>query len=308
MTSSHNPEQNQILRKLQLTELKILTEFDRLCRKHNLRYYIVGGTLIGAVRHGGFIPWDDDIDVSMPREDFKKLLKIAESEFTSGYFLQTRKTDKCSFYYAKLRKNGTCFREEKFEHMDFHKGIFMDIFPLDYIPENKLLQKLLFKGFGLMSGIISSKEKTDEYLFRDKSKLAIFLLKCIRFILPKCFASALRRGIAGFSGAISNKKLLASFSGFHGYPKEISPEEWWAEGCDIKFEDKTVKAPKEYEKLLTHMFGNFMGLPPESQRINHNVDYGSIVFEGITKEDYKPTIIKERNPSKDSDYIIHPVN
>ncbi|MBR3971705.1 MAG: LicD family protein, partial [Ruminococcus sp.] len=230
----------------------------------------------------------DDIDVSMPRKDFKKLIKIAKDEFGDKYFLQTHKTEKnCSFYYAKLRKNGTFFGEEKFGHRYFHKGIFIDIFPLDYIPENKVLQKLIFKSFGLMSGLISSKDKTDNYLFEDKSKATLFLLKPL-CILPKGFISALRTGIAKLSNILSNKKLLASLSGFHGYPMEISPEIWWSEGCDIAFEDKTVRAPKEYDKFLRHMFGDYMILPPEEERITHNVNPDKIIFDGATYEDYKP--------------------
>ncbi|MBE6738522.1 MAG: LicD family protein [Ruminococcaceae bacterium] len=290
-----NQNTNSILKKLQLEELGLLTELDRVCRKHKLNYYIVGGTLIGAVRHKGFIPWDDDIDVSMPRKDFNKLCKLSKTEFGEKYFFQTHKTEKnCSFHYAKLRKNGTYFGEEKFEHQSFHKGIFMDIFPLDYIPENKLLQKLLFKGFGLFSGLISSKDKSDEYLFKNKSGLFVFILKCIRCITPKFLLQAFRSLLTKLSNLLANKKLLASFSGFHGYPKEIAPALWWADGTELTFEGKSVMAPKEYKTLLTHMFGDFMELPPEEERITHNVDLQKIVFDGATVEDYKPKINKKR--------------
>lgn len=298
---------NSILRKLQLEELSILTELDRVCRKYGLRYYVVGGTLIGSVRHKGFIPWDDDIDVSMPRKDFKKLSEIAKTEFSENYFFQTHKTErKCSFHYAKLRKNGTYFGEEKFEHQAFHKGLFIDIFPLDYIPENKILQKLLFKGFGLFSGLISSKNKSDEYLFKERSGISLVILKILRFITPEFLLQAYRNLLVFISNLLSNKKLLASFSGFHGYPKEISPESWWAEGTDLSFEGKTVRAPKEYETLLTHMFGDFMVLPPKEERINHNVDPKRIILQGATKEDYKPKIKKKR--TKNNEYEITEIN
>ena len=106
MVNSDNPNTPQsTLRTLQLTELEILREFDSLCRKHGLQYYIVGGTLIGAVRHGGFIPWDDDIDVSMPKKDFRKLCKIANKEIGEACFLQTRKTDrKCQMKLFRSRQ------------------------------------------------------------------------------------------------------------------------------------------------------------------------------------------------------------
>ena len=302
-------EKNRVLRKLQLTELEILKELVRVCRKHNLRYYIVGGTLIGAARHGGFIPWDDDIDVSMPRKDFDKLCKIAKEEFGENYFLQTRKTDKkCYFHYAKLRKNGTYFGEDKFEHTALHKGIFMDIFPLDYIPDNKALQKIFFRGFSCLTGFICSKEKTSEFLYKNMSLPFIVSFRLLQCILPKCLLLSLRSLLAKLSRGLSKKKLLASLSGFHGYPMEISPENWWGEGCDIEFEGITVKAPSQYKTLLTHMFGNFMELPPEEERINHNVDPEKIIFEGATSEDYKPKFKRKRSHRYyGCDYDIIPI-
>ena len=301
---------NQILRKLQLTELEILIELDRVCRKHNLRYYIVGGTLIGAVRHKGFIPWDDDIDVSMPRKDFDKLCKIAKDEFGTDYFLQTHKTDKkCYFHYAKLKKEGTYFGEDKFEHTALHKGIFMDIFPLDYIPKNKALQKVIFRGFSCLTGFICSKEKTSEFLYKNMSLPFIVTFRIIQCILPKCLLLGMRALLAKLSNGLSRKTLLASLSGFHGYPMEISPEKWWAEGCDLEFEGMKVMAPKQYHTLLTHMFGDYMQLPDEKDRINHNVDPEKIVFSGVTKEDYKPKIKRKRSHRYyGCDYDIYPVN
>lgn len=289
-------EKNRVLRRLQLTELEILRELDRVCRKHNLRYYVVGGTLIGAVRHKGFIPWDDDIDVSMPRKDFDKLCKIAKEEFSGDFFLQTRKTEKnCYFYYAKLRKNGTYFGEDKFEHTTLHKGIFMDIFPLDYIPKNKALQKIFFRGFSLLTGFICSKEKTTEFLYKNMSLPFIVIFRLLQCILPKCLLLAMRSFIGKISNALADKSLLASLSGFHGYPGEIAPEKWWGEGCDIEFEGLTVRAPSEYHTLLTHMFGDYMQLPPEEERINHSVEPEKIIFDGVTEEDYKPKIKRKRS-------------
>ncbi len=302
-------ERNRILRKLQLTELEILRELDRVCRKHNLRYYIVGGTLIGAVRHKGFIPWDDDIDVSMPRKDFDKLCKVAKEEFADDFFLQTRKTDKnCYFYYAKLRKNGTYFGEDKFEHTKLHKGIFMDIFPLDYIPENTALQKLFFRGFSMLTGFICSKEKTTEFLYKNMSLPFIVTFRLLQCILPKCLLLGMRNLIGKLSNILSKKKLLASLSGFHGYPMEIAPEKWWGEGCDIEFEGLTVRAPSQYHTLLTHMFGDYMQLPPEEERINHSVEPEKIIFEGVTHDDYKPKIKRKRSHRYYScDYDIVPI-
>lgn len=310
MPCNDNSNKNSsVLRKLQLTELEILREFDRVCKKHNLRYYLVGGTLIGAVRHKGFIPWDDDIDVSMPREDFDKLCSVAKEDFGGSYFLQSSKTEKnCYFYYAKLRKNGTCFPEKKFEHTPMHKGIFMDIFPLDYIPEKKVVQKLLFKGFSCLSGFICSKEKTSEYLYKDTNLPFFILLRFLQSIAPKRLILSMRNLLAKLSSAFSSKKLLASFSGFHGYPMEIAPAKWWGDGCDVEFEGYTFKAPSEYHTLLTHMFSDYMKLPPEEERVNHSVDENKVIFEGATLEDYKPKVKRKRNRrNSETEYTDYPI-
>ena len=288
------------LRKLQNTELSILCELDDVCRKHNLTYYVVGGTLIGAARTGGFIPWDDDIDVSMPRKDFDRLISLKD-EFGSDYFLQTHKTEKeCTFFFAKLRKNGTYFGEEKFEHTGIHKGIFIDIFPLDYISDKPIVQKLCFKGVGLINGFIASKAKSSEYLYEGKSKAFVFALRIIQSILPLPLLFFMRNISCKICNALSNKKLLASLGGFHGYPKEIAPAKWWGKSCDILFENKKVMAPAEYKTLLTHMFGDYMTPPPESQRENHTVAEEKIIFEGCTKEDYQPKVKRKRVDSFNS--------
>ena len=288
-------ESDKKLRKLQQTELEVLMELDRVCRKHNMRYYIVGGTLIGAARTGGFIPWDDDIDVSMPREDFDKLLKLKD-EFSSDFFLQTHKTEKeCYFFYAKLRKNGTYFGEDKFEHTGIHKGIFMDIFPLDFISDKGFVQKICFKSFSLINAFICSKKKTSEFLYKNMSLPFIVTFRLIQSILPLPLLYGLRSLTAKLTKALSNKRLVASLAGFHGYPKEIAPFELWAEGTDIEFEGKTVRAPKEYKKLLTHMFGDYMQLPPVEERVNHTVADENIIFDGVSKEDYKPKFMRKRS-------------
>lgn len=306
---SKEEERNRTLRKLQLEELEILKAFDKVCRKHNLRYYIVGGCLIGAVRHGGFVPWDDDIDVSMPRKDFEKLLRIAPTEFKDEFFLQNQKTEKnCYFYYAKLRKNGTYFGEDKFEHIDMHKGIFIDIFPLDYVPDMPLLQCFFFKAFSLLTGFICSKEKTTEFLYKNMSLPFIVTFRLLQCILPKFLLLLLRSFMGKLSNLLSGKKYVASLSGFHGYPKEVAPAAWWGDGTDIEFEGVTVRAPAEYKTLLTHMFGDYMQLPPEEERINHMVDSEKIIFSGCTKEDYKAKIIRKRSHRYyGCDYDVYPV-
>lgn len=133
---------------LQKVEFDILVEFDRICRKFNLKYFLFSGTLLGAVRHGGFIPWDDDIDVAMPINDYYKFVKICKTELGEDYFLQTYNTDYVNFWYAKIRKNNTTMLESGFENVNMHHGVWIDIFPYFCIEKddsiiNQKLNKVL---------------------------------------------------------------------------------------------------------------------------------------------------------------------
>ena len=147
------------LRKAQLIMLDMLKEFDAICKKHQLQYWLDSGSLLGAVRHQGFIPWDDDIDLSMPQEDYNQFLKIAKDELSSDIFLQTSQTDKSfKFDYIKLRSNKASIVEfhEKDREIDYHQGVFVDIFPmltLDNSDENKVFYSQSFKDIRDVSSI-----------------------------------------------------------------------------------------------------------------------------------------------------------
>lgn len=148
-----------ILRKAQLIMLDMLIEFDAICKKHQLQYWLDSGTLLGAVRHRGFIPWDDDIDLSMPVDDYNKFLKIAQSELSSEIFLQTSETDKnFKFDYIKLRSNNARIVElhEKDKQVKYHQGVFVDIFPMltvENTQENKKLYDNTLKEIRDVSSI-----------------------------------------------------------------------------------------------------------------------------------------------------------
>ena len=134
----------ETLRKLQLTELELLQEVDRICRKCNIHYNIIAGTLLGAVRHGGFIPWDDDADVALLRPQYEKFRKACETELDTSkfYFQDHRNTPGYRWGYGKLRRKGTVFLRQNQEHMPYAQGVFIDIFPLDGVPDNYLLRSL----------------------------------------------------------------------------------------------------------------------------------------------------------------------
>ena len=125
------------LRQLQLAELDILLEIDRVCTENNIKYFLDSGTALGAVRHKGFIPWDDDIDICMMRDDYEKFIRLAPEKLSQKYFLQTLKTDPgYNKLHAKVRKNGTVFKEDANLMRNMNHGLFVDIYPFDYLPKH----------------------------------------------------------------------------------------------------------------------------------------------------------------------------
>ena len=129
---------NSKLRKVQLTELEILEKIDEICKKNNINYFLIGGTLLGDVRHKGFIPWDDDIDIGMLREDYEKFINVCLKNGALGkdYYLHCNESDDDYFIpFIKVKKNNTTFAEKNIENINTHKGIFLDIFPYDNVPK-----------------------------------------------------------------------------------------------------------------------------------------------------------------------------
>ena len=143
-------EEHNILRKVQEVELEILNVVHRVCVENHLKYSLAYGTLIGAVRHQGFIPWDDDIDICMPREDYDKFLKIWSRYNFKDYILQNIETDEdFTQNFTKIRKNHTTFLQPKEEQYKYHKGFFIDIFPGDRVPDSKFKQKIQFVNIAI---------------------------------------------------------------------------------------------------------------------------------------------------------------
>ena len=246
----------------------ILTAIDCLCKANNIKYSIAYGTLLGAIRHKGFIPWDDDIDICLFREDYDKLMKILKKQEDYSWLHVLDGLDSDGYYYpfAKAVDNRTIAKQNdnKTEH-----GIWVDIFPLDAIPaDDNVSTKYLRKNLLLRNTILSM--VTDFSVLRNVDKL-----------LPKLFLNVIARIIGKrkiFEYTLKyNKKYEGQNSGFVGClstpyaMKEKLEKAKLNEFCEVEFEGVRFQAFKEWDYYLSKYYGSYMQLPPEEKRKNHSV-------------------------------------
>lgn len=256
------------LRKIQLRELDILKEFVRICNKHDLHYFLAGGTLLGAVRHKGFIPWDDDIDVAMLREDYDRFAQLAPLELDKRYFYQSPDTDPYYFLtYNKIRENGTEIYEERFKDAKFHKGIFIDIFPLDFCPTPGPICHLLFNVLAVMNyrGQVDSGEGYEPY--REISgKIGYAVL---RLFSPRHLVHV-RKWLLNLSQRLSRGEYVASYAGAYGYHREISSWSWFQAQINVEFEGQKFLGPQGFDHIMSQSYGrDYMEFPAAEKQVWH---------------------------------------
>ena len=252
-------------RRLQMVELDMFKEFIAVCEKLNLRYFVLGGTLLGAVRHKGFIPWDDDIDVGMLREDYEIFLQKAGDLLPDHLFLQSHSSEP-GFYWnaAKIRDSRTTYIEKPIRHHRIHQGIYLDVFPLDNYPKTKIAQ--LWNKF---RAEVATQRIVQECLWDTKLHPLKAVIKYpVRWIYPTLYSAVDAR--EKMFRSVPHSGVLVNYSGMWG-EREIVPEEWYADVCQLEFEGLVVNAPKEYHKVLTRLYGDYMQLPPPEKRVTHHV-------------------------------------
>lgn len=249
------------LRRLQLTELEILKWFHGFCRENDLTYYIVAGTLLGAVRHGGFIPWDDDIDVAMPRQDLLRFQELAKTQLPPELYYQCHDTEPgYVFGFSKLRKNGTQVWEEYLANVDIHKGAYIDIFPLDPCPQG-FMGKLMFKAVELLSSAMMEASGMDFKCGYTKWYMRALYSLAVKQPLPRL--SRLRDRVVEFFSKRADGSLQATVHGAHGFPRETYQAAWLGRGKSVLFENMAVMAPEEPHSALENMYGDYMTLPED---------------------------------------------
>ena len=268
-------EYGEELKELQKVLLDILKEVKRVCDENNIDYFIIGGTALGAVRHKGFIPWDDDIDIGMTRDNYEKFIKIANTKLSEEFFLQTMETEEeTPFYFAKVRKNKTKFIEKYVKDINMNHGIFIDIFPYDKIPNDTKLRKRQQRKVNILANMFIAKSTCE---INSEIKTVKDILKnCIRRLLhyilipfpKKLIYNQLNKECKKYSEEECSKISFVKY-GYLTIDIDSVNNLKYEEGSQISFEGVIVKCPRKITQYLNNQYGDFMKLPKKEDRKGH---------------------------------------
>lgn len=238
-------------------QLELATELDRICRQENIKYSLYGGSVIGAVRHNGFIPWDHDIDIAMPRKDYQKFIKYCKKHPSEKFFFSTYKSEKkYPNNWGKFRLETTVFLEKELKDLHLRKGVFIDVHPIDNIfPSTLGLQVKLSCFWACVHHMKCG-------MYNGGSKKKRFIYKCFSW-LPYGVINGLRDWTMRINNIFKTKyvyKLAHPNGGVYPIPRNT-----FEELLEHRFEDKMFFIPKNYDEFLTKRYGNYMEYPPESE-------------------------------------------
>lgn len=256
------------MKKLWNVQLELLKEFVRVCDKYNLTYYLDAGTLLGAVRHQGYVPWDDDIDVIMPRSDYELLKEIGPKEFKNEYFYQNSYTDKVIRCHAQLRKNNTtCLIKQDYKKK-YHKGIFIDIFPLDAVPnseeETKEFQKKLFKYYKSINYVEPKYNSQRGKLFDFIYNISFYPLKKVRRFFKIHFLGGEKKAVLKYEKMCQtyndlNTDFVSDIAiwGISEKKAICYNKKWFENIISLPFEDLNLSCPSNYDAVLKSSYGDY---------------------------------------------------
>lgn len=266
----------ETLLKVQPVLLEIAREIKRVCDENGIRYFLYRGTFLGAVRHRGFIPWDDDMDFAMVREDYEKFRKIAPEKLGKNYCFQDWHTEeRYPLPFGKVRKKNTVYFEAKSKRLE-ENGFYVDIYPLDYAPEDSRERKLLGRKQVHLERLLLMKSHYTPWQEEDR----INYKKRLGYIPYQLLAALCsRKRLVETYDRISKGNtgnMLYENSGIAGV--HYFQADWCRNLSLYSFEDDRFYGPLDYDSCLTQLYGDYMTLPPEDQRENRHqileIDFG----------------------------------
>ena len=251
------------LRKLQLTELEILKKIDEFCQKNNITYSLYGGTLLGAVRHKGFIPWDDDLDICMLRSDYQKFIDLWEKEGPKGYILQNKEIDgNFTQSFTKIRKDHTTFLQKEDLPVKYHTGIFVDVFPIDRIPDN------FFFRIQFYIRCLFFQLYTREFVPKQGNIALRIGSKVLLTIIPKKYRKSQRKKMFEKITKYSfNDSLHTIGIETINSLMQLLPADLFESIEYLPFEGKKFMCTSKWSEYLKIKYGDYLSLPPKEEQI-----------------------------------------
>lgn len=249
------------VRDVQNKILEVQKYIDRLCRENGIEYFIMGGTALGAVRHGGFIPWDDDLDIFMTPDAYRRFKAVFEKDNSDRFVLQEWSTVPGYLEYAKVRMNGTAFIEAVYaDRPDMHHGIYVDIMILHKVPTSRFVQKLVYYESKFVTLYALSKRNWKPKTKRQRLALALLHILPCRLMAKICY-----RRIYRYDDRTDNFMYCywitpAKFSA------GLFDPSFFSKPTDIPFEDTVLLGPERIRDYLAYRYGDYMTLPPEEKR------------------------------------------
>ena len=259
------------IRQAQLVMLGILKDIDRVCKKHNLTYWLAHGTLLGAYRKNCFIPWDDDIDIFMPREDYNKFIKTCnDKEIDENYCLKSIERNNSKYPFAKVVNNKIIIQSKSSED----RNLWIDIFPIDGFPEDYETSVKQTKKIEFGKGLIYLHNTSFGDILKErksiKNKIQKIILKPIAMVIPtKKISMAMIKIATKYK--YSESKFVGGYIWGYGICERLEKEKFVSEAIKMEFEGNEFNVPKGYDLYLTSIYGEYMKLPPEDKRITHNI-------------------------------------
>lgn len=252
---------NQTIKDVQNKILEIMKFIDNVCRDNDIEYFIMGGTALGAIRHGGFIPWDDDLDIFMTLENYKKFASLINSINNEKFVLQEWKITENYLEYAKVRMNGTTFIEEVYKNRkDIHQGIYVDIMILHKCPDNRFIRKSIYYASKYVTLVALSQRNWIPKNFWHRTALEL-----LRILPNKAFTEKAYQLIYRYD-EMQNGYSFCYFITKANYNQGIFKASIFDQHEDIEFEDAVLMGPSNIVDYLETRYGDFMKLPSMSER------------------------------------------
>lgn len=275
------------IRELQLYKLNILRDISQLCNKHDIKYVLTWGTLLGAIRHSGFIPWDDDVDIAIPWDDYNRFIKLAKAELPEKYFVQNYLSDPAfPMMYTQIRVNNTTSMPVKSSMLNIHWGVCIDVFPLIGVCDTE-------KGFAIQRKLIGL---CNSFLITDYMKAikmeATGMQKLIN-LFPRFFRRTIVRTLQ-YIILMQGRNAQNLFCLENPDIRNQGSRANWTERIPWEFEGEHFWVPKAYDEILTREYGDYMTPPPLDMQGGHELILGDQIID-LTKDytHYQKELLKK---------------